>query len=133
MNGELFIDRSLSPVDLAEALRAAGLSVVTLRDHYGEAAGRKVTDDTWIREQTALGRALLAADYHVTLNRIEARALYESEAVIFVFPVGSLTVKEQARRVISNWPTMLAHIAQGGPAAYVLYERVVSQVDIHFP
>ena len=133
MAGELFLDRSLSPTDLAEALRGVGLPVVALREHYGEAAGRKVHDVTWIREQTALGRVLFAADYHVTLNRVEARALVESGAIIFVFPVGTLTVQEQAARIILNLPAIQERVRLGGPAAYVLYERIIGQAPIHFP
>jgi hypothetical protein len=45
---EFLIDRSLSQVSLPQTLRAAGLTVRTLAEVYGELADQETADATWL-------------------------------------------------------------------------------------
>jgi alkanesulfonate monooxygenase SsuD/methylene tetrahydromethanopterin reductase-like flavin-dependent oxidoreductase (luciferase family) len=58
---KLFIDRSLGRLEVPRLLRAAGLDVVTLAEHYGMPADEAVDDVTWIAEVAAQGWVALAS------------------------------------------------------------------------
>jgi hypothetical protein len=45
---DLFIDRSLGRIQVPNLLRAAGLRLVTLAEHYGIPADEEVADTTWL-------------------------------------------------------------------------------------
>jgi hypothetical protein len=45
-----FVDRSLGRVQVPQLLRAAGVELVTLAEHYDVRADEQVTDVTWIAE-----------------------------------------------------------------------------------
>ncbi len=47
---DLFIDRSLGRIQVPNLLRAAGLRLVTLAEHYGIPADEEVADTTWLEE-----------------------------------------------------------------------------------
>lgn len=131
MSEPFFIDRSLSPKGFVSALEEAGWSVVSMRSHYGESVARGLNDEVWIRDQAALGRPILSLDHHITINPNEARAIVESGAVVFVFPTGNLTQAEQVERLIANESEIARLAALPGPAAYVVYERIVSRIPIN--
>lgn len=46
---DLFLDRSLGRKQIPARLRAAGLRLVTLAEHYGIPADEKVKDEDWLR------------------------------------------------------------------------------------
>lgn len=45
---ELFLDRSLGRLKVPGLLRAAGLNLVTLAEHYGVPDDESVADETWL-------------------------------------------------------------------------------------
>jgi hypothetical protein len=45
---DLFLDRSLGRIKVPQLLRAAGLRLVTLSEHYGIPADEDVADDEWL-------------------------------------------------------------------------------------
>lgn len=47
---EFFIDRSLGRHIVPDALRAAGATVHTMADVYGERIGQGLSDEEWLRE-----------------------------------------------------------------------------------
>jgi hypothetical protein len=51
----VFVDRSLGRVQVPELLRAAGVELVTLAEHYGMPADERVADATWIAESAQRG------------------------------------------------------------------------------
>ncbi|WP_420638445.1 hypothetical protein [Candidatus Poriferisocius sp.] len=44
---DLFLDRSLGPIEVPKLLREAGLYLVTLSENYGETEGQDVKDEVW--------------------------------------------------------------------------------------
>ncbi|MCB0964513.1 MAG: hypothetical protein KDA98_14635 [Acidimicrobiales bacterium] len=70
---DLFLDRSLGRKKVPEGLRAAGLRLTTLAEHYGIPADADVADETWLemagcrRQLEALGLAVTSAAYHAVL------------------------------------------------------------------
>ncbi len=45
-----FIDRDLGRIAFPDGLRAAGLSIVTIAEHYGVQASEQIEDETWMFE-----------------------------------------------------------------------------------
>ena len=46
---DLFLDRSLGRIKVPESLRAAGLRLVTLAEHYGIPADEEIADEVWLK------------------------------------------------------------------------------------
>jgi PIN like domain len=109
-------------------LRASGWDLVTMHEHYGKASAQTVDDVIWIGELSAQGFALLTSDARIVRNKIEANAIVEAGAVVFMLPKGDMTSDEMARRFEIHRPAIDFRAALGGPAGYALYERIVSQV-----
>jgi hypothetical protein len=109
-------------------LRASGWDLVTMHEHYGKARSQTVDDVTWIGELSAQGFALLTSDARIVRNIIEANAIVEYRAVVFMLPKGDMTSDEMARRFETHRSTIDARTQLGGPAGYAVYERIVSRV-----
>jgi hypothetical protein len=58
----LFLDRSVGRIQLPALLRAEGIKLVTLAEHYGMRADETVEDTTWLRDTAALGWACVMKD-----------------------------------------------------------------------
>jgi hypothetical protein len=62
---EFFIDRSLGRHIVPDALRAAGATVHTMADVYGERMGQGLSDEEWLRNAGRQGWAVLMKDAKV--------------------------------------------------------------------
>ena len=109
-------------------LRVNGWDLVTMHEHYGKARAQTVDDVTWITELTSEGFALMTADARIVRNIIEATAIMEARAVVFMLPKGDMTSDEMAQRFDAHRATIDAKVERGGPAGYAVYERIVSEV-----
>jgi len=72
---DLFIDRSLGRIQVPGLLRAAGLRLVTLAEHFGTPADEKVADTTWLAEVGQRGWVALMKDENIRRNRAERMAV----------------------------------------------------------
>lgn len=103
-------------------LRAGGLEVTTMADVWGEGACER-TDLDWIRWAGARRRLALTADDSVHFLRAKREAIQAVRLQIFAFPHGTLTVDEQARRVLALHPAIERLAAdRRGPWLAVLYD-----------
>ncbi len=51
----VFLDRSLGRIQVPDLLRAAGVQLVTLAEHYGMPADEDVEDVTWLADSAQRG------------------------------------------------------------------------------
>lgn len=123
-----FLDRSLGGIKVPTLLRAAGWNLVTMHEHYGRVRAQTVDDVTWIAEMTAQGHSLLTADARIVRNILEARAIEEAGAVVFILPKGDMTAEQMAERYDSNRDAIDERAFGVRPAAYAVYARTVSRV-----
>lgn len=72
---DLFIDRSLGRIQVPGLLRAAGLRLVTLAEHYGIPADETVADTAWLAEVGQRGWVALMKDENIRRNRAERLAV----------------------------------------------------------
>jgi hypothetical protein len=109
-------------------LRATGWDLVTMHEHYGKARAQTVDDVTWIREMSAKGFAVMTSDARIVRNLIEAKAITDARAVVFILPKGDMTSDQMAERYDSHRAAIDERAGLPGPAAFAVYQRIVSQV-----
>ena len=98
----LFLDRSVGRLQLPALLRAEGIELVTLAEHYGMPADETVEDTTWRRETAALGWACVMKDEKIRRRPAEKLALRRNGARVFYFTRGDLTAEQMAERIMVN-------------------------------
>jgi hypothetical protein len=123
-----FLDRSLGGVKVPWILREAGWDLITMHEHYGRTRAQSVDDVTWITELAGLGCPLLTADARIVSNIIEARAIDDSAAVVFILPKGDMTAEEMATRFDRHRAAIDLRAERPGPAAFAVYPSALSQV-----
>lgn len=74
---ELFLDRSLGRIKVPQMLRAAGLSLITLAEHYGVPADESVADEVWLQLAGQQGWAVFMKDTRIRYNPAERAAVRE--------------------------------------------------------
>lgn len=77
---------------------------------------------------TGLGFALLTADSRIVRNVIEARAIEEAGAIVFIIPTGRVRGEEMAERFDANRSAIDERSQGPRPAAYAVYSRRISRV-----
>lgn len=83
-----------------EQLRAGGIEVTTMADVWGASAAER-SDVDWIRWAGARRRVALTADDSIRFLRAKRDAIQAVRLQVFYFPHSTLTVAEQARRVLA--------------------------------
>jgi uncharacterized protein with PIN domain len=80
---EFLIDRSLGRLEVAMALRSAGLTVRTLADVYGEEAAQATEDTAWIKLAADRDWIVLCKDDRIRRRPAERDALTDGKVRVF--------------------------------------------------
>ena len=98
-----FTDRDLGRLAFPDGLRVAGLTVVTIFEHYGVEESQSVPDDEWLAEAARRGWPVLCCDSkHCRRRRpAERAALLESGVREFVLN-GNVSAAENVVRFVHN-------------------------------
>lgn len=80
---DLFLDRSLGRVQVARGLRAVGLRLITLAEHYGIPADERVADTVWLANVGARGWVVFMKDERIRRNQAERDALMKHHVRCF--------------------------------------------------
>ncbi len=126
----LFLDRSLGRIKVPALLRAHGLELVTLAEHYGIPADEDVTDERWLADAGAEGRAVLMKDDRIRYRQVERAALVTSAVRAFCLTSGNLKAAEMAQRFIDDTDRMVAACAAPGPFLYAVQARGIRAIDL---
>lgn len=130
-----FIDRSLGRYDVPGGLRAAGVDVVVIADHYGERRAQEMPDEEWLRDVRAQGWIVLTKDTNLT--RVQANgqpskelaALVAADAVVFCIMSGNLSAADQLERFLRYWRRIENIVnARRGPLVYGLYHNGLREI-----
>src|ERR1700749_754619 len=97
---EFFIDRSLGRRIVPDALRAAGGTVHTMADVYGEQIGQRLLDETWLLDVGQRGWVVLMKDDAIRRRPAERDALIAGGVRAFCLTNAHLRGEEQARRLV---------------------------------
>jgi len=93
-----FLDRTFGRNEVATALRAAGLLIVTLYDEYGEAES-KIADPVLIYDCGLKGRVLLTGDQDLVFTW--AKEIVEAKIAVFVTTNNDEGPKQWGPRIIA--------------------------------
>ncbi len=118
---EFFVDRSLGRHVVPGALRAAGLTVHSMADVYGEQIGQGLNDEVWLREAGENDWVVLMKDAKIRYRPAELRAVEQFGVRAFCLVSGNLRAEEQAARLVDNVPRILRVAAQPGPYIFGVY------------
>jgi hypothetical protein len=124
----IFIDRSLGAEIVAGGLRAAGLTVVTMREYYGEAEGQRKADVDWIADVGAEDWVAFHADSNIR-HRLDELAAVDAAALrSFVIPNASITGQASLQRYLTNLARISRAARQPGPYIYGVYESRIDKL-----
>jgi hypothetical protein len=114
----VFVDRSLGRIEVPRLLRAGGIELVTLAEHYGRPADESIEDTTWITDAAANGWVLFMKDARIRRRPAERQAIVESRARCFCLSDGNLPFAVMAERYLANWARIVEASIEQGPYLY---------------
>lgn len=126
-----FIDRDLGRHAFPEGLRQAGLSVVTLAEHYGIPRDQEVADPQWMLEAAQHGWPVLGCDSkHRRRRRPAERAVLIEASVQNFILNGSITAAENVERVVHNLAAIIATCDTPGPFVYRVHPHHIERLPL---
>jgi len=126
----VFIDRSLGRIQVPRLLRAGGIELITLAEHYGRPQDEDVDDPTWITEASERGWILFMKDQRIRRRPAERQAIIDSRARCFCLSDGSLGFADMAGRYLANWPAIVRASAQPGPFLYSVRAAEIARLKV---
>lgn len=126
-----FTDRDLGRRAFPDGLRAAGLTVVTIFEHYGIEASEAVLDHEWLPEAARFGWPVLCCDSKHRKRRrpAERAALLDSGAREFVLN-GNVPATENVTRVLRNLAAIAAACELPGPFVYRVHPTRIERLPL---
>lgn len=119
---EFLVDRSLGK-SIVEGLRAAGLTVHSMADVYGEKRAQHLADEVWLRDAGENDWIVLTKDDAIRRRPAERDALTEASVRVFCLTNRNLRGTEQTERFVSNRHRILRQARKSGPYIYGVYEK----------
>lgn len=126
----LFLDRSLGRIQVPQRLRAAGLLLTTLSEHYGMPADEQVADVTWLTDSGQHGWVVFMKDERIRRRPAEQAAVIAHRVRCFVIVRGDLRAAEMANRFLDNLPAIVHACREPGPFLYAVHERRIEELKL---
>lgn len=126
----VFVDRSLGRIEVPRLLRAAGVELVTLAEHYGVPEDEDVEDVTWIRDAAQRGWVLFMKDDRIRRRPAERRAIHINGARCFCLANANLPAALMAERYIENLSAIARASVQRGPFLYSVQAGRIERLSI---
>lgn len=127
---DLFLDRSLGRIKVPSLLRAEGLRLITLAEHYGIPEDEDVTDEEWLALAGQEGWVVLMKDARIRYNQAERETVKEYRVRCFCLSNRNLTGDEMAQRFITNLHRIANACAQPGPFIYAVHKNRIERLPI---
>lgn len=126
----VFVDRSLGAVQLPARLRAAGVRLTTMREHYGEKLGQATDDPDWIALTAERGWIGFHKDAAIRRNERERRSVVTHAARLFCVPRADITAEQLAARYLDNLAAIARATQQSGPYIYGVYPSEIKRLTL---
>lgn len=125
-----FLDRSVGRLVVPAGLRAIGLTVITLAEHYGMPADETISDSEWLTEAGRNGWVGIKSDANIRRKDApERRALVQARVRTFVLS-GQLTAAHKVQRLITNMPAIARACRRPGPFVYRIHPDRIQRLQI---
>lgn len=106
-------------------LRAAGITLTTMREHYGEALGQMTVDPDWIALTAERGWIGFHKDAAIRRNDRERQSVIDNRARLFCVPRADITADQLAARYLNNLASIARAAQQPGPYIYGVYPHQI--------
>ena len=127
---ELFLDRSLGPVQVPRLLRASGLSLITLTEHYGRPRDQEVPDSDWLELVGSRGWVALTKDKRIGRVHSQQVAIVNFKVRCFYLTNQNLRAQEMADRFLRNLPPIVKACSRPGPLLFAVYSNRIKEMPI---
>jgi hypothetical protein len=127
---DLFLNRSLGRIKVPRLLRAAGLRLTTLAEHYGIPADESVADDEWLQLAGSRGWVVFMKDTRVRYNRPEREAVKVHGVRCFCLANQHLTGDEMAGRFLNNLDAIVRACNEAGAFIYAVHQTRIEKLPI---
>ena len=126
-----FIDRDLGRKAFPDGLRAAGMSLVTIAEHYGDEVSEAVEDEIWMLEAAGNGWPVFCCDAKHRKRRrpAERAALLESGLREFILN-GNVLARENVTRVLANLEAIATACTRPGPFVYRVHPTRIERLTL---
>ncbi|MEQ1702222.1 MAG: hypothetical protein ABMA25_19085 [Ilumatobacteraceae bacterium] len=112
-------------------LRAAGLQLVTLAEHYGVPADEAVVDEEWLELAGRSGWAVFMKDTRIRYNPAERSAVLRHSVRCFCLTSQSLSSDDMARRFLDNLDAISQVCADDpGPFIYAVHSSRIERLRL---
>lgn len=128
---DLFLDRSLGRIQVPGLLRAAGLRLVTLAEHYGVPADENVADTEWLELAGSHGWAVFLKDARIRSRAVEREVVRAFGVRCFCITRQDLSAAQMAERYLRHLDAIAAACADEGPFIYAVHDRRIEPLDLH--
>lgn len=127
---DLFLDRSLGRLKVPSILRAYGLRLTTLAEHYGVPRDETITDEEWLALAGRRGWVVLMKDARIRYNRVERETVREHRVRCFCLSNRSLTGEEMAEWFLVNIDRIARSCREAGPFIYAVHKNRIDRLEI---
>ncbi len=128
---QFFIDRGLGSRTIADGLREAGWSVVTMDERYGKHESQWISDDEWITDASGRGEVLLCKDRAVAKRPLEVQAIVRAKARVFVIASAQITGAETLKRLLRNERAIDRQAERRGPFVVGVYADRLAPIRLN--
>ncbi|CAN5386580.1 hypothetical protein BH23ACT9_BH23ACT9_05420 [soil metagenome] len=118
-------DRSVGRYIVPDTLRAAGWTVLTLADIWGEQNAQALADVTWLAHAAEQGMPVLTQDDNIRRNAGELQALQVGAVRVFAVTNGQLPGHEVAQLYVTHQHRIFQKCRKPGPFVATVHERGV--------
>ncbi len=106
---------------MPQALRAAGATVHTMADVYGERVGQGLHDEEWLHDVGQRGWIVLMKDAKIRHRPTELEAVMANNVRAFCLTNANLRGIDQAQRLVANLTPITRTAETPGPYIYGVY------------
>lgn len=129
---DLFLDRSLGRIVVPNLLRAAGLRLTTLAEHYGIPGDEAVTDEEWLELAGTRSWIVFMKDARIRYTPGEREAVKAHRVRCFCLSNQNLTGETMAARFLDNLDAIVAACTDTGPFIYAVHSRRIERLAIGY-
>ncbi len=130
---ELFLDRSLGPLQVPRLLRKFGLRLVTLSEHYGRPRDQEIRDAEWLELAGSNGWVVFTKDKRIGRLQDQREAIIGNQVRCFYLANQNVAAEEIVRRFLRNLPRIVKACDHPGPFLYAVHKTQIRRMPMPHP
>ena len=129
---DLFLDRSLGRKKVPELLRAEGIRLVTLAEHYGIPNDETIADTEWLELCGDRGWLAVMKDDRIRYVGAERQALFDFAVMAAVITNANLPAVQMAARIIRALSDLALICGdRDRPFLYALHQNRIEEIPLN--